>query len=127
MPLRKRHLTSTSLEEADQSLSLREKISAILKSERLINGIMLLAIVVGFFHGWLKLKFPNPITTFLFDGLLLLPLVLPFFKNRGGPPFFLPPRLGKALLAFYILCFFYMFMPGGPPLIVALSAFRGWC
>jgi hypothetical protein len=111
----------------DQNLSWREKILGILKSNSLINGIMVLAIIVGFIHGWLKITFPNPATTFIFDGLLSIALVLTFFKKRGGAPFFLRTRVGKALIAFYFICFLYMFIPGGPPLLVSLAALRGWC
>src|SRR3954469_23405682 len=118
MPLLKRNLAVNPLENAE--LSFREKMLAILKSNRLINGIMLTAISVGFIHGWLKVTFPNPATTFIFDGLLSLALVLTYLKNRGGAPFFLPTRVGKALLAFYLLCFVYLFVPGSPPLIVSV-------
>jgi hypothetical protein len=121
MPLRGR----ANLQE---QLNFREKIVAILKSDRLINGIVLAAIVVGFFHGWLKVTFPNPATTFLFDALLGLALALVYLKKRDrGNPFFLKTRVGKALTAFYFICFLYLFVPGGPPLIVAVAAMRGWC
>jgi len=111
-----------------EQLGFREKIVSILKSDGLINATMLTAIVVGFFHGWLKVRFPNPTTTFLFDGLLAIALVLVYFKKRGrGAPFFLKTRVGKALTAFYVLCFAYLFVPGGPPFVVGLAAMRGWC
>jgi hypothetical protein len=124
MPLPKRR-TQSPTEESE--LSFREKILAILHSNRLVNGIMLAAISVGFIHGWLKVTFPHPATTFIFDGLLSLALVLTYFKKRDRMPFFLPTRVGKALLAFYLLCFVYLFVPGGPPMIVSIAALRGWC
>jgi hypothetical protein len=111
----------------EPGISLRGKLLAILQSNALINGVMLLAIIVGFFHGWLKLKFPNPVTTFLFDGLLGIALLLTYAKKRDGRPFFLKTRVGKALIAFYVLCVAYMFMPGGPPMIICLASLRGWC
>jgi hypothetical protein len=107
--------------------TLREKIFAILQSNRLMNGVMLLAITVGFFHGWLKVTFPNPATTFAFDALLGLALALVYAKHRGPAPFFPKTRVSKALLAFYMLCVLYMFVPGGPPLLVSIAALRGWC
>jgi len=111
----------------DQRLPWRQKILVILKSDTFINGIMLVAICVGFIHGWLKITFQNPVTTFLFDGLLLIALVFTYLKTRGQAPFFIRTPVGKALQAFYILCILYLFMPGGPPLIVSLAALRGWC
>jgi hypothetical protein len=124
MPLPKRRAQNP---QEDSELSFREKILSILHSNRLINTVMIAAITVGFIHGWLKLTFPYPATTFIFDGLLSLALVLTYFKDRGGAPFFLATRVGKALLAFYLLCFVYLFVPGGPPLIVSVAALRGWC
>lgn len=122
MPLTGRRANS------NEQLSVREKIAGILKSDRLINATVLAAIVVGFFHGWLKVTFPNPATTFLFDALMGLALALVYFKKREkGTPFFLKTRVGKALQAFYVLCFLYLFVPGGPPLVVSLAAMRGWC
>ena len=108
-------------------LSLREKLLAILKSDRAVNGVMLLAIVVGFLHGWLKITFPTPATTFFFDALLSLALLMVYSKHRGRGPFFPRTRVGKALFSFYALCVAYMFIPGGPPLLVAVAALRGWC
>ncbi len=109
-------------------MSLREKLVAILKSDRLINATVLAAICIGFIHGWLKVTFNHPATTFLFDGLLGIALALVYFKKRArGAPFFLNTPVGKALLAFYFLCFVYLFVPGGPPLLVGIAAMRGWC
>ena len=44
-----------------------DKFRAILRSDPLINGVMLAAITVGFFHGWLKIQYRSPAVTFLFD------------------------------------------------------------
>src|SRR3954470_17745982 len=117
MPLPGRRATPT------EQLGFREKIVSILKSDGLINATMLAAIVVGFFHGWLKVSFPNPATTFLFDGLLAIALALVYFKKRRrGAPFFLKARVRKALIAFYVLCFAYLFVPGGPRFVLGLAA-----
>ena len=114
--------------KSSDELTVAEKVAGILKSDRLINGVVLLAIVVGFFHGWLKVTFQSPATTFLFDGLLGVALALVYFKKREArAPFFLRTRVGKALLAFYGLCILYLFVPGGPPLLVGVAALRGWC
>lgn len=110
----------------EQAPGIREKILGILKSNKLVNGIVLLAIIVGFIHGWLKITFQHPAVTFFFDGLLCIALALTYFKKRNGP-FFLRTRVGKALMAFYALCVVYMFVPGGPPLTIAVAALRGWC
>src|SRR5436309_2319567 len=120
-------LPGRTLKSPDQ-LTLREKVLAIVQSDRLINSVVLAAIVVGFFHGWLKVTFTSPVTTFLFDALLGTALALVYFKKRArGTPFFPKTRVGKALGAFYLACVIYMFVPDGPPFIVSLAALRGWC
>lgn len=111
-----------------EELTLREKFLAVLQSDQLINFVVLCAITIGFIHGWLKVNFPNPATTFLFDGFLGLALALVYLKrSEKREPFFLRTPVGKALTAFYALCVVYIFVPDGPPIVVAIAALRGWC
>ncbi len=110
-----------------QEFSWKEKVQALLQSNPLINGVMALAITVGFFHGWLKIRFHSPATTFLFDALLSVAMVLSFLKIRRRESFIPAGPIGTALKLFYGVCFLYMFFPGGPPFLISLAAFRGWC
>src|SRR3954466_1868188 len=88
--------------KSSEPLTVREKVLAILKSDRLINSVVLAAIVVGFIHGWMKVTFTSPVTTFLFDALMGAALGLVYFKKRErGTPFFPRTRVGKALGVFY--------------------------
>ncbi|MDX1952942.1 MAG: hypothetical protein SFY81_12240 [Verrucomicrobiota bacterium] len=103
------------------------RFKAILQSNALINGVVLSAICVGFFHGWLKIHIRHPAITFLFDALLGLALLLVYSRKEPEERFFPGSAIGKALLLFYVLCFVYLFIPGAPPLLVALAALRGWC
>jgi hypothetical protein len=112
--------------EADTG-SIWTRIRAIFQSGYVLNGLMVTAITVGFFHGWLKIRFPNPLTTFLFDGLLCVALALVFFRRERGERFIPRGRVGSALKTFYVVCAFYGLLPLGPPLIVNMAAFRGWC
>lgn len=110
-----------------ETLTLREKFLSILHSDPLINGIVAVAVAVGFLHGWLKIRFPHPATTFVFDALLGLALGLTFFNQKRGTPFIPPGPVGAALKGFYLLCFFYLLLPWRPPLLVSAAAIRGWC
>ncbi len=108
-------------------LSFQDKVTAFFHSDPFINTVMATAITVGFLHGWLKLKFPSPATTFLFDLLLCVALGLSYFQ-RGRRGTFLPAGpIGSALKAFYLLCMIYLVLPLGPPLLVHVAAVRGWC
>lgn len=114
-------------EEEAVSISLKERLLGLLKSDPFVNGVVALAITVGFFHGWLKIKFPYTATTFLFDALLSLALALTYFQQRRGESFIPEGPVGEALKVFYVVCFIYLLLPTGVPTIIGLAAMRGWC
>jgi hypothetical protein len=111
----------------DTPLSWKDKLLAILRSDPLINGIVALAITVGFFHGWLKIHYRHLAVTFLFDALLLLALVLVLLQQKRGVSFLPPSPISGALKAFYAVCFLYFFLPWGPPWLICAASARGWC
>lgn len=111
----------------DAPLSWKDKLLAILQSDPLINGIVALAITIGFFHGWLKIHYRHPAVTFLFDAFLLLALVLIFLQQKRRESFLPPSPISGALKGFYAVCGLYFFLPWGPPLLIWLAAARGWC
>lgn len=113
--------------EYEAHTSWTDRIKEILRSEPLVNGIMLVAIVVGFFHGWLKIHFPSPATTFLFDAFLSLAVYLVYSRQPRGTPFIPPGALGNSLKTLYIGAAIYGLLPLGPPFLVSLAAYRGWC
>ena len=108
-------------------LSWKEKLLALLRSDPVVNGVVALAMTAGFLHGWLKIQFRSPATTFLFDALLSLALVLTYLKQTRRASFIPRGPIGGALKTFYVLCFVYLLLPLGPPFIVSLAAVRGWC
>jgi hypothetical protein len=112
---------------SDSPATLREKILAILRADPFINGVLVMAVTIGFFHGWLKIRFPHPVTTFLFDAFLGLALALTFLKLKRREPFIPKGAIGESLKAFYVVCVIYAFLPFGPPLLVSIAALRGWC
>jgi len=123
LPRKKRKIAGTD----EDSLSLKEKFLALLQSDPFINAVVALAITVGFIHGWLKIRFPNPLTTFAFDALLGFALALVYFQHKKKGGFIPPGPVGDALKIFYAVCAIYLIMPTGVPFIIGLAAARGWC
>ena len=117
----------SAVEAPARALSFQEKITAFFRSDPFLNAVMAVAITVGFLHGWLKLKFPSHATTFLFDLLLCVALLLVYFQPGRRGSFIPAGPIGSALKAFYLLCMLYMVLPLGPPMLVHLAAVRGWC
>ncbi len=107
--------------------ALSQKLLALVQGAPLLNGVVLLGITVGFFQGWLKLHYPHPAITFLFDAVLLLALGLVYLRQKPGTRFLPRSPVGRALVTFYVICVVYAALPLGPPWLVSLAALRGWC
>jgi hypothetical protein len=106
------------------------KLRAIWSTEPFLNTTLVLAIVVGFFHGWLKIKVRHPATTFAFDFFILIALVVVLLRQRSLKAFFPPGRITTTLFIFYGMCLAYLpfsLVPGTPPPLVALASIRTWC
>jgi hypothetical protein len=92
-----------------------------------LHAVLLLAIVVGFFHGWLKLRYRSPVTTFAFDALLSLAIVMCITSLPRGATFFPKSPITKAISAFYVIVALWSLVPSDMPLLVRLASLRGWC
>lgn len=94
------------------------------------NFAVSVAIVIGFFHGWLKLKIRNPISTFLFDIPLIIAIIITFFGLKSARDWLPPTRSSRALMVFYgvvgIWFVLSMVLPWGAPILAAVAALRGW-
>jgi hypothetical protein len=113
---------------ADENVPVWERIRSVMGSDPLVNTVVILAITVGFFHGWLKSNYHSPIITLLFDILLLISLLLVLLQEKYRSKLFPPGPIASVLLAFYAVCFAYLFFPTDhPPLIIGVAALRGWC
>lgn len=105
------------------------RLAEILRGGLVVNISVVLALAVGFFHGWLKLRFRHPATTFAFDVFLLIALALVYLRCGSLKKFIPPGPVGKALLALYGLLALYLpfsLLPGTPPFLVAVVAIRSW-
>ncbi|RMG44752.1 MAG: O-antigen ligase domain-containing protein [Acidobacteria bacterium] len=103
------------------------RFGSVFPENQLAHATLMGTITVGFFLAYIKDHYPSPLSYFLFDIGLVMTL---FFWLTGtdrvrrltlpGTP------LTQPLLLFYAVCFVYMFFPQ-VPMLVSLSAFRGWC
>ncbi len=95
------------------------------------NLLVVLALIIGFFHGWLKLRFRSPITTFAFDIPLVLATILVLARSRSLQNFFPHCRTTRPIIIFYGVAVAWLFLgqilPWGAPFIAGLAALRGWC
>jgi len=95
----------------------------------LANALFMLAIVIGFFHGWLKVHVRSPITTFAFDIPIVISMAVTIV-TRGRAALFPSSPVGDALKFHTLICILYIpasiFIWDVPPLAV-LASFRGWC
>lgn len=89
--------------------------------------LFLAAVVIGFFHGWMKLHYRSSVVTFAFDIPLTLALLWTVFSVPRGTAIFPEGPVGTALKFLVGTCAVYGFLPFGVPGLVSLAAFRGWC
>jgi len=113
----------------EEEHSIWARLKAVVAVDAFVNLLVVAALGIGFFHGWLKLRFRSPITTFAYDVVLILALVVVYLRSGSMRQFLPPGPTTKALVAFYGLCLAYLpfsLIPGMPPFLVALSTLRGW-
>ena len=103
------------------------RFTSLFAHNQLGNFLFVSAIIIGFFHGWLKLLYRGGLTTFAFDIPLSLALIATLAKVPRMEGWIPDSRVGNALKAFVGVAIFYLVMPFGVPLLVGLSAFRAWC
>jgi len=102
-------------------------IWSLLKDRLLANFLFLSALVIGFLHGWLKMKYRVSWMTFAYDAPMLLALVVVLFQLKRGDKLFPECAVStslKLLLGFSAL---YAVLPLGVPMLVSVAALRGWC
>ncbi|HTI68375.1 MAG TPA: hypothetical protein VMF06_00285, partial [Candidatus Limnocylindria bacterium] len=91
------------------------------------NMMFIVAMIVGYLHGWLKIKFRGALTVFAFDIPLTLALFSVIFRVSQKGSVFPKERMSTVLQALLAVCTIYTLLPFDVPFLVSLSAFRGWC
>lgn len=99
---------------------------ALYSNNRLGHFLLAVAIVIGFFHGWLKNEVHHWIITFAFDIPLILSLIVTIARLPRMQTWFPDCRLGRALGSFVAISVIYLVLPLGVPMLVGLSALRAW-
>lgn len=93
------------------------------------NAIMIVGIVIGFFHGWLKVHYRSPLTTFAFDIPIIAAMGVTLL-TRGKEALFPKSGVGDALKFHTVVCILYIPLSiliwDVTPLAV-IASFRGWC
>jgi len=113
----------------EESSTLFGRLTAVLSGDVFVNLTVVIALAIGFIHGWLKIRYRSPFTTFLFDIALFVALGVVFLRAGSLRRFFPEGKTAAALLGFYGLCAAYLpvaLIPGMPPFLVALSTLRVW-
>lgn len=93
----------------------------------LVVLLFLAATGIGFFHGWLKLRYSAAWLTYAFDVPLALALVLTFFTRPAGTPFFPEGRVGIILKVWIGVSLAYLALSMEVPFLIRVASFRGWC
>jgi hypothetical protein len=100
---------------------------SLLRERFLANMLFLVAMVIGFIHGWLKMKYRMGWITFAYDAPMLLALVLVLFQLKRGDPLFPDCKVSSSLKLLLGFAALYAVLPFGVPMLVSLAALRGWC
>lgn len=99
----------------------------LLRERFLANMLFLLALVIGFLHGWLKMRYRYTIITFAYDIPMTLALILVLFQLKRTDRLFPDCRVSDGLKLLSGFSLLYFVLPLGVPWLVGVSALRGWC
>ena len=113
--------------EERESGGLFGTIRLFFAHDRLANALWILTIVIGYFHGWLKIRFRASWVTFAFDVPLVLAWLVTVFSVGKGRSLFPNCNTSRLLMGLTAVGIAYVVLPFGMPLTVGLAAFRGWC
>lgn len=98
-----------------------------MQGNALAATLLLTAIVIGFVHGLMKVRYRSPLVTFAFDIPLTISFAITLLSIKRGRNIFPVHPISSALKMLIGLCALYGLLPFGLPFLVTLAAFRGWC
>ena len=90
------------------------------------NSCVALALLIGFYHGWLKRRHPGLFSTFAYDIPLMLGLVVAWWSVPARRPLFPDSRTAIALKVVLGICILFLLIPTDVPWIIRFASFRGW-
>lgn len=100
---------------------------SLLKDRFLANMLFLAALVIGFLHGWLKMRYRAAWITFAYDAPMLLALVAVLFQLKRQDRLFPECQVSTSLKLLIGFALFYAIIPSGVPLLASIASLRGWC
>ena len=104
-----------------------QAVLGALGSNPFANAFFFLAVLIGFLHGWLKMRFPSPVMTFAYDIPMTLALLFVLLKLKRRENLFPSSRVSTAIQLLLALSVLYGVLPFGVPWLARLSSLRGWC
>lgn len=110
-----------------EKAGLLTRLWHVFGQDRVVNFLMITAIVIGFIQGWLKYRFKSGWVTFAFDIPLTLAWLLCVASVRRGRRLFPDCNMSKVIITLTALGALYVLLPFGVPWLIALASFRAWC
>lgn len=105
---------------------LFQQILELFRHQGLAQFLFIAAITVGFFHGWLKIRYRAGWITFAYDIPLMAAVVVGLMSVPKKEAMFPKCRMSTALKVFFGLLVLYTFLPFPVPFLIKLASFRGW-
>ncbi len=102
-------------------------IWAEFKTDTVATILFALALVVGFIHGWLKLKYAATWITFAFDIPIIGSLVMILATLPPGTRWFPKCGVSTAVQLLVAVCALWAILPFPVPWLASLASFRAWC
>ncbi len=90
------------------------------------NLCIVSALIIGFYHGWLKRAHPGALSTFSYDIPLIFGLAVAYKSLPARQSLFSNSRTSIALRFVLSLCVLYTLVPTDVPWLVKLASLRGW-
>lgn len=108
-------------------MGLITRILDQLRGNILANLFFLLALVIGFLHGWLKFKYRYSIITFAYDIPMVIALILVIMGMKRKDALFPKCKVSTSLKFLVACAIVYSLLPFDVPWLVRISSLRGWC
>ncbi|MFM7817100.1 MAG: hypothetical protein ACKPGI_09040, partial [Verrucomicrobiota bacterium] len=101
-------------------------IKEIIKVSPVGNLCIVSALIIGFYHGWLKRTYPGALAVFAYDIPLAIGLALAIKSISAQKYLFSKSRTFIALRFVLFICVIYTIIPTEIPWIIRLASLRGW-
>ena len=97
------------------------------KTDTIATILFAIALVIGFIHGWLKLKYSATWITFAFDIPIIGSLAMILATLPRGTPWFPKCGVSTAIKLMVGVCALWAILPFPVPWLASLASFRAWC